>query len=312
MTIETPILGAAGADSVPIASRLRTAGVFLRTGPFVVMLRSNLPEIAASVATLYGGHILAEAAEFADFHVCVRTSAGPRGYIRPQIVFELDGEQPFEPFPRREAPAVLEWGLNWAISTYANDYLLIHAACVEKDGRAAIMPGEPGKGKSTLCAALVHLGWRLLSDELAVIDVADGTIFPLCRPMSLKNRSIAAIRDLVPDAVFGPTIADTRKGTLALLRPPTDSIRRMGERATAHYVLFPRFVEGAAAKIAERSRGTSLMGLAENAFNYQLHGRRGFDRLADIVAACRCADVAYSDLPGAVTALRDLWTAPPR
>jgi HprK-related kinase A len=310
MVIESPIPDTAGSQSAPIPSRLRGAGLFLRTGPFIVRLRSNLPEIAASIATLYAGHILDRDEDFADFHVCVRSVAGPRGYIKPQIVFELDGEQPFEPFPRREAPAVLEWGLNWAISTYANHYLLIHAACIEKDGRAAILPGEPGKGKSTLCAALVHNGWRLLSDELAVIDMADGGILPLCRPMSLKNRSIAIIRALSPDAVFGPTIADTRKGTLALLRAPGDSVRQMSERATAHYVLFPRFAEGEAAMVTERSRGTSLIGLAENAFNYQLHGRRGFERLGDIVAACRCADVVYADLPHAVTALRDLWAEP--
>ena len=310
MAIEAPIAGAADADPGRIGSRLRGAGLFLRTGPFVVRLRSNLPEIAASVATLYAGHILERDEDFADFHVGVRSVAGPRGHIKPQIVFELDGEQPFEPFPRREAPAVLEWGLNWAISTYANHYLLIHAACIEKDDRAAIMPGEPGKGKSTLCAALVHNGWRLLSDELAVIDMEDGSILPLCRPMSLKNRSIAIIRDLAADAVLGPTIADTRKGTLALLRAPLDSVRRMSERATAHYVLFPRFAEGEATTVTERSRGTSLIGLAENAFNYQLHGRRGFERLGDIVAACRCADVVYADLLHAVTALRDLWTEP--
>jgi hypothetical protein len=310
MTIEVPIRSPAAIDAATIASRLRGAGLFLRTGPFVVRLRSNLPEITASMALLYDVHVLDAAEDFADFHVSVRSAAGPRGRIKPQIVFELDGEQPFEPFPRREAPAVLEWGLNWAISTYANHYLLIHAACVEKDGRAAIMPGEPGKGKSTLCAALVHNGWRLLSDELAVIDVDDGSILPLCRPMSLKNRSIAIIRELDADAVFGPTIADTRKGTLALLRAPLDNVRRMSERATAHYVLFPRFAEGEATTVTERSRGTSLIGLAENAFNYQLHGRRGFDRLGDIVATCRCADVVYADLPHAVTALRDLWAEP--
>jgi HprK-related kinase A len=293
-----------------IAARLRGAGLFLRSGPFVVRLRSNVPEIAASMALLYDRHVLDATEDFADFHVRVRSVAGPRGYISPQIVFELDGEQPFEPFPRHEAPAVLEWGLNWAISTYANHYLLIHAACVEKDGKAAIMPGEPGKGKSTLCAALVHNGWRLLSDELAVIDMSDGSIVPLCRPMSLKNRSIEIIRALIPEAVFAPPIADTRKGTLALVRAPEDSIRRMGERATAAYILFPRFTEGAVAETAERSRGTALIGLAENAFNYQLHGRRGFERLGDIVAACRCADIAYADLPRALATLSELWTAP--
>jgi HprK-related kinase A len=309
MTIEVSIRSPAAIGAATIASRLRGAGLFLRTGPFVVRLRSNLPEIAASMALLYDGHILDAAEDFADFHVSVRSAAGPRGHIKPQIVFELDGEQPFEPFPRREAPAVLEWGLNWAISTYANHYLLIHAACVEKDGRAAIMPGEPGKGKSTLCAALVHNGWRLLSDELAVIELADGALLPLCRPMSLKNRSIAAIRDFAPDAVFGPTIADTRKGTLALLPAPPDSVRRMAERATAHYILFPSFSAGVSAGSTPRSRGTSLIALAENAFNYQVHGRRGFDRLADIAAACRCADFVYSDLGEAVSVMQRWWPA---
>src|SRR5436305_4130894 len=251
MVIEAAIPGTARAGAATIASRLRGAGLFLRTGPFVVRLRSDLPETAASMALLYDGHILDAPQDFADFHVRVRSVAGPRRYIRPQIVFELDGEQPFEPFPRHEAPAVLEWGLNWAISTYANHYLLIHAACVEKDGKAAILPGEPGKGKSTLCAALVHNGWRLLSDELAVIDMSDGGLVPLCRPMSLKNRSIAVIRALAPDAVFAPPIADTRKGTLALLRAPDDSLRRMGERATAHYILFPRFAEATVAQAVE-------------------------------------------------------------
>lgn len=306
MVLEAQSAHAASVGTASIARHLRGDGLLLRTGPFVVRLRSNLPEIAASVATLYDGHRLA-AADFTDFHVAVKKAAGPRGYIKPQIVFALDDEEPFEPFARREAPAVLEWGLNWAISTYANQYLLIHAACVEKNGRAAIMPGEPGKGKSTLCAALVQRGWRLLSDELAVIDMADGALLPLCRPMSLKNRSIAAIHDFAPDAVFGPTIADTRKGTLALLPAPPDSVRRMAERAAAHYILFPNFSPGASAGPTPRSRGTSLIALAENAFNYQVHGRPGFDRLAAIAAACRCADFAYSDLGEAVAAAAQWW-----
>jgi HprK-related kinase A len=301
----------AGSEVAPVsgdfvASRLEGRGVSLRTGPFVVKLQSRLPEIAASIAALYPDHLIADEPDFADFHVCVKRVPGPRGYVRPRIVFELDGERPFEAFPRREAAALLEWGLNWAISTYANQYLLIHAACVEKDGRAAIMPGGPGQGKSTLCAALVNRGWRLLSDELAIIDVADGTLVPLCRPLSLKNASIEAIRAFVPDAVFGAAINDTRKGTLALLKPPAESVRRMTERATARYIVVPSFSAGAIAVVQERSRGTTMMTLAENAFNYQLHGIGGFDRLAALAESCRCVDLAYGELDQAIAAMQGL------
>jgi HprK-related kinase A len=147
----------------------------------------------------------------------------------------------------------------------------------------------------------------LLSDELAIIDVADGTLLPLCRPISLKNASIEAIRALVPQAVFGAAINDTRKGTLALLKPPADSVRRMAERAVARYIVVPSFSAGAVVTARERSRGSTMMTLAENAFNYQLHGIGGFDRLAALAAACRCVDLAYGELDQAVAAMQALW-----
>jgi hypothetical protein len=50
-----------------------------------------------------------------------------------------------------------------------------------------------------------------------------------------------------------------------------------------------------------------MMTLAENAFNYQLHGIGGFDRLAALAAACRCVDLAYGELDQAVAAMQALW-----
>ena len=38
------------------------------------------------------------------------------------------------------------------------------------------------------------------------------------------------------------------------------------------------------------------MQLAESAFNYSLHGRRGFELLADLVQACGCYRFTYGDL----------------
>jgi hypothetical protein len=41
---------------------------------------------------------------------------------------------------------------------------------LERGGRALLLPAPSGSGKSTLCAGLAFNGWRLLSDELALLD----------------------------------------------------------------------------------------------------------------------------------------------
>src|SRR3546814_10587342 len=95
---------------------------------------------------------------------------------------------------------MLEWGLNWCIGAHGHQFLIIHAAVIARNGLAAILPGAPGSGKSTLTACLVHNGWRLLSDEMALVSLQDGGLTALARPISLKNRSIDLIADLLRSA----------------------------------------------------------------------------------------------------------------
>ena len=55
------------------------------------------------------------------------------------------------------------------------------------------MTGGMGAGKSTLCASLAFLeGWRLLSDELTVLDPVDGLLVPVIRDVG--NRSAEELR----------------------------------------------------------------------------------------------------------------------
>ncbi len=103
--------------------------------------------------------------------------------------------------PLGHAMPLLEWALNWCISTDAHQFLIVHAAAIERNGLAVVLPAPPGSGKSTLCAALIHRGWRLLSDELALLSLVDGTLHALARPVSLKNRSIDVMSEYAREAV---------------------------------------------------------------------------------------------------------------
>lgn len=279
--------------------KLAAGGLFLQTGPFVVHLHSPLAPLAAGVVLLYGDYDMATREDFADFHVRVGPPRNLRRWLRRQVLFSHDGYEPFLPLPHSQALPMLEWGLNWCVSNHAHQYLILHAAVVEKNGAAVLLPGHPGAGKSTLCAALVSRGWRLLSDEMAMLD-ARGLLQPMPRPISLKNVSIDVIRRFAPDVVIGPGARDTAKGTVAHVRAPAASVARWRESARPAWLVFPRYQAGAELTAQARERGTAALHLLEHAFNYSVLGLEGFRRLTRLMDAVQCYDFRYSRLEQAV------------
>ena len=68
------------------------------------------------------------------------------------------------------------------------DLVFVHAAVVQRDGRAFLLAAPSGSGKSTLCWALLHHGFRLMSDELAPVDPETLRIKPFPLAVTLKSR----------------------------------------------------------------------------------------------------------------------------
>jgi len=298
---------------ISIKAQLAQPGLFVKVGPFVMFVRSNVPLFGDVLACLYEDFPFwpSDSDLFADFHIGVELMPGLRRWLRPQVVFSFDGFRPFLPLAAAQAPVVFEGSMNWLIASHVNFYLALHAAVIERDGRAVIMPAQTGAGKSTLCAALVHRGWRLLSDEFALISFADGRIAPLARPISLKNRSIDVIRDLLPGSVLSAPIEDTIKGTVAFLKPPRESVRRMDEPAAAAWIVAPTYVAGTGAVLEAKTKAESFKDIVGNAYNFHLFGRKGFMLLADLVGGCDCYDFRYSDLDAAIRVFDRLAAAQP-
>ncbi len=263
-------------------------------------LRSDVPAVVRAVACLYPDYPLLDEHQFCDFELNVQRVAGLRRWLRPQVSAFYDGDPVFEPLPLGHAFPLMEWALNWCVTTHAFQHLSLHAAVVERGGRAVILPAPPGSGKSTLCAALVHRGWRLLSDELTLVSLADGRISPVVRPVSLKNRSIDVMRAFVPDAVFSEPTHDTVKGTVAHLRVPKAHIERMHETAWPAWIVFPRWESGAPATLTELPKPDTVLELGSNSFNVQTLGVAGFQALAQLVDGCACLAFHYGNLDEAM------------
>lgn len=281
-------------------------GLELRTGPFRFLIRSRRPDVIHGLATLYADFPVQESDGFRDYHIRIDKVSGLRRWYRPQINFWQDGFSPFKPLPVQHAFALLEWGMNWCIAAEGQHYLMLHAAVLERNGRAVILPGDPGAGKSTLTAALTLSGWRLLSDEITLIDRDDGLITPLARPVSLKNKSIDLIRSRFPAAVIGDTSLDTHKGSVAHLRPPRESVERMDEKARAAHIVFPRWRADAKTRLQPHSRADAFIHAATHGFNYSRMGRLGFHLNAALIEHCDCWDFEYSSLDEALSTFADL------
>jgi HprK-related kinase A len=293
-------------DAPTLRRILAREGVRLRTGPVVSRIVTRDEKVAAGISLHYGKHTVEPENGFVDFHVSIAPPRSLRAWFAPQVLFHCEAETAFYPMPAVQAFPMLEWGLNWCVSTRCNQYLMIHSAVIERNGGAMIVPAPPGSGKSTLCAGLVHSGWRLLSDEIALIDPSTRRVAPLPRPVSLKNASIEVIRRFAPQSTIGAPVHDTSKGSVAHMSPTADSVAREREQAPISWVVVPRYVAGAEPRLEPMSRGRAFMLLIENAFNYDIHGRHGFRLLADVMAGSRAFEFTYSRLEDAAEIFEDL------
>ena len=290
-----------------LRQRLRSRGVWLRTGLFTTHIQSPVQLIADGLHAMYADYDIANE-EYADFHIHLGSPRGLRAWVRPQVNFSLDGGAPFNPLPLSQSYAMLEWCLNWCITSHINSYLILHSAVLEREGHALILPAPPGSGKSTLCAALMLSGWRLLSDELTLVDLVSGDIIPLPRPVSLKNASIDVIAAFAPGASFTRRTYDTVKGTICHLRPTAASIARSFEPAKAAWLVFPQWQADTPASLTPRPKARAFMEAATNAFNYSLLGTPGFETLASLIDRCDTYDFRYGHLEEAIALFNALET----
>lgn len=285
------------------AARLGRTGVAVRIGPFDFRIGARARGLAGALHSLYRDYPLLTGERVLHGHVAVRDVMNWLPTPRRRVRFTVDGRAPHEDMPAGQALPVLEWGINLVIAMRYHCYLMLHAAVLERGGRALLLPAWPGHGKTTLCAALAHRGWRLLSDEFGLVRPGTRELVPIPRPMPLKNASIDVIRHFAPEAFLGPVIPGTRKGTIAHVRPPAESVARAQETAPAAWIVFPRWAEGAALSLGEMPKSEGCMQLATNAFNYEILGEQGFATARDLIDGARCYRLVYSSLDEAVEAL---------
>ena len=277
--------------------------LFLQIGPVGFRIGSAWADPLDRLARLYAGYPEPDGG-LCDFTVRLEPEQPWRRWFRPSVAIRGDYILPdAAPLSLAHGLLAAEMGMNLQMALGQKRYLLLHAATVEKDGRALILTGESGAGKSTLSALLGERGWRLMGDEFALLDMASGLLLPFPRAVSLKNGAIGVMEAEVEPSRFGPLLAGTPKGDIRHMRPNKDALERMAEGARPALILFPRFGEAGAVRAVGRAE--VFMRLTQASTNYVALGRRGFDALNRLIAACPALAIDYPDTATAIGLVED-------
>lgn len=266
---------------------------------------SDWAQPIAALADLYRGY---PEPAFCDFTVRLEAEQLWRRRLRPSVAIRGDFTLPnAAPMALAHGLLAAEMGMNLQMALGCRRFLLLHAASVERGGRALLMTGLSGSGKSTLAAWLGERGWRLMGDEFALLDLEEGWLHPFPRAVSLKNEAIAVLEAIVPAARLGPRLDGTPKGTIRHLRPREDAIAGTTDPARPALILFPRFGRDLAAAARPVGAAEVFVRLTQASTNYTALGERGFRALTNLVGAVPAVALDYSGGEAAETQIEALW-----
>lgn len=137
------------------------------------------------VREVYAGKTLLRSVDFAE----------PAGYLLwvrdfGRVLISPDGfELLCEPDPENPEWATIVSAQALPLAATIRGLEVMHASGVVLDGRAVLLMGPAGAGKSSLAAALLRAGAELLSDDVVALALSDGTLLAHAGSMALQLRA---------------------------------------------------------------------------------------------------------------------------
>jgi hypothetical protein len=266
---------------------------------FKFAFRSTLAELVRYVDTAYR-HCVTDDVPQTTYSFVDSTTSGGMHQIHIDNRVALEGVSPYEPFQH------FFWHVNQRAMRANGDLVLVHSAVASFGGDGVLLPARMEAGKTTLVAALIARGFSYLSDEAAAIYPSTQQLNAFPKPLSIDAGSFGVLSHLQPKVT-----REIRPYIARQWQVSPESIREDSVAAVANptLIVFPQYKEGSETEFRKISRQESLMALLQNTFDFQEHGRRNFDALAEIVARCDSYRLTSSELTDACDRVSELFTS---
>ena len=163
----------------------------------------------------------------------------------------------------------------------------LHAAVLEHRRSAFLLVGESGGGKTTLTWSLLQGDCRLLSDELAPVELEGTRVWPYPRPLHFKRPPPPPLPLPEPAAGAVPYLYADPSGL------PLWSI----DEALAIETIFFVHYEPTAGQpdLAPMGTADAAIALYRAALNPLAHSGDGLDPAIELARRCRCFDLVSAD-----------------
>jgi hypothetical protein len=155
-----------------------------------LVLRSDDASVVEAMRAVYARH--AVPGETVDDRQAASLQIEVRAAGRVSPVIQVEGRRVHVP-----SPAQLEHYAHLvlinAAAAAASGVVVLHAGAVVRAGRATLLVGPSGWGKSTLTLELVRRGWGFLSDDFAPVSTS-GVVAPFPRAVNVTEQTLGLLR----------------------------------------------------------------------------------------------------------------------
>ncbi len=227
-----------------------------------VALSSNDPETGRALAALFAPMIAETDVEPVASIRLQAITDGARLLVNGAVVAESSG-----------ATRLLRQCYREVVACYVEchpELVWMHAGCAASENGAVILPGDWGRGKTSLVLALCERGWSYFSDDVVPVDAASGKVLPF--PATPQKRS--------------PTQANVPRGELGIVpKSPTAVDERLiaKEPRSLSMIVLPHYRRDAPTEFFDISPAEAVGELLESCLSFTKNEDAAIERLCALV-----------------------------